>query len=380
MAKSASVLGGLNESVFPVELTRPISTAVAESTTFDDIDYSLFPDDGFGMCVYEKHGASFLPAIYCIFFILGFVGNSLVVWVLVCEVRLRNMTDVCLLNLAIADLLLVGSLPFLAYQVHDQWIFGDTMCKVVLGVYHIVLYSGIFFIVVMSIDRYLAIVHAVYAMRARTCFFGIIAAGVTWVAGFLASFPELLYLKQQPDHINATFCYAVYEPFTSDNSDSYWRVFGLMKMNILGLLIPMVIMSFCYLQIIRRLLSCQSSKRQTIQLVVIVVAVFFICWGPYNIVVLFKVLELLQVYTECKSSQVIRLAIQITEVVAYFHSCLNPVLYVFVGRKFRRHLLRLIHRLPCGLCQLVKVFIPQQQSIRSDISRTTSLGERSTAV
>ncbi|XP_019735666.1 C-C chemokine receptor type 3 [Hippocampus comes] len=367
--------------LLPVELTRPTSTAIGENTTLDYADYSFLPDGDFGTCVYDRHGASFIPPVYCIFFLMGLLGNSLVVWVLVCGVRFCNMTDVCLLNLAIADLLLVCSLPFLAYQARDQWIFGDTLCKVFLGIYHIVFYGSIFFIVVMSIDRYLAIVHAIYTMRARTRSLGIIVAVITWVAGFLASFPEVIYLKEMPGRMNSTFCYPVYPTPTLDNADiHFWRVFGILKMNILGLIIPMFIMAFCYSQIIRRLLSSQSSKRQTILLVVIVVAVFFICWVPYNVASLFRALEMLQVYTECNSSKVIRLTLQITEVFAYLHSCLNPVLYVFVGQKFRRNLLRLIHRTPCGLCQLVKVFTRQQQISRSNISQTTSLDERSTAV
>ncbi|XP_057690583.1 C-C chemokine receptor type 8 [Corythoichthys intestinalis] len=384
MANISSVLSVTSENLLTGELTRPSSTAFPENTTFDSEiygDYGEYLDDGdygeYGSCVYERHGASFLPGIYCTFFLLGFVGNSLVVWVIVCGVQLRNMTDVCLLNLAVADLLLVGCLPFLAYQSRDQWIFGDTMCKVLLGIYRIVFYSSIFFITVMSIDRYLAIVQAVYAMRARTRSFGIFAASVTWATGFLASFPELIYLKQQPGPMNSTVCYPVY---STDTDHHFWWVFGLFKMNILGMLIPIVIMSFCYSQIIRRLLSSQSSKRQTIYLVVTVVAVFFLCWVPYNVVSFFQALELLHVYTKCNSSKVIRLAGQITEVIAYLHSCLNPVLYVFVGQKFRRNLLRLINRTPCGLCQRLKVLIPQQQLSRFNISQTSSLDERSTAV
>ncbi|XP_061631912.1 C-C chemokine receptor type 1 [Phyllopteryx taeniolatus] len=376
---SSSVQSDLRENRFTVELTRPTSTAFSENTTLDDLYF--FPEGDFGWCFYERHGASFLPAIYCALFLVGLAGNSLVVWVLVRGVRLRNMTDVCLLNLAVADLLLVGSLPFLAYQARDQWIFGDPMCRALVGVHNIVFYSGIFFITVMSIDRYLAIVHAVYTLRARTRSTGVIVAVVTWVAGFLTSFPELIYLKKQPDRTNATFCFPVYPTPTVDNSDThFWRVFGLLKKNFIGLFVPMVVMTFCYSQIIRRLLSSQSSRRRTIHLVVTVVAVFFLCWVPYNVACLFKALELLQVYTDCGSSKAIRLALQITEVVAYLHSCLNPVLYVFVGRKFRNNLLRLIRRTPCGLRQLVKVLVPQRQISRSNVSQTTSVDEGSTAV
>ncbi|KAM9353147.1 C-C chemokine receptor type 5-like [Symphorus nematophorus] len=288
------------------------------------------------------------------------------------------MTDVCLLNLAVADLLLVCSLPFLAHQAQDQWIFGDVMCKMVLGIYHISFYCGIFFISLMSIDRYLAVVHAVYAMRARTRSFGMIAAAVTWLAGFFASFPDLIFLKQQSVVNGSEFCFPEYPRGDSDGSH-FWRVFGLFKMNILGLFVPVIIMGFCYSQIIWRLLNSQSSKRQAIRLVLTVVAVFFCCWVPYNIASFFQALELLDTYTECESSKAIRLALQVTEAIAYSHSCLNPILYVFVGEKFRRHLIRLINRTPCRLCLMIKVYMPQDR-ITSVYSQTTSLDERSTVV
>lgn len=255
------------------------------------------------------------------------------------------------------------------------------MCKIVLGVFDIAFYSGIFFVSLMSIDRYLAVVHAVYAMRARTRSFGMIAAAVTWVAGFLASFPDLIFLKQHSTG-ESHFCYPEYPISDNDGltNPHFWRVFSLLKMNILGLLVPAVIIIFCYSQITWRLVYSQSSKKQAIRLVIVVVAVFFCCWVPYNMSSFFKALELLDIYAECNSSKAIRLALQITEAIAYSHSCLNPILYVFVGEKFRRHLLRMISRTPCRLCQVIKVCLPQDRISGSVYSQTTSVDERSTAV
>lgn len=359
--------------------TPPTENSPAYSSEYTT-DYYYDPNmfDGFEPCVYTRHGATFLPAIYIIFFLLGVLGNSLVFWVITCGARLRTMTDVCLLNLAIADLLLVCCLPFLAHQAWDQWVFGDAMCKIVLGIYHIVFYCGIFFITLMSIDRYLAIVHAVCAMRARTRSFGMIAAAVTWGAGFLASFPDPIFLQEQRNVSGQHTCYPGFPGVSS--SLHFWQVFSIAKMNIVGLLIPIIILGFCYSQIIWRLLNSQSSKKQAIRLVVIVVAIFFCCWIPYNIASLARALELKHRFLDCGHSKAVRLALQITEAIAYSHSCLNPILYVFVGEKFRRHLLRMINRSPCRLCQLIKVFIPQDRISTSVYSQTTSVDERSTAM
>ncbi|XP_019946694.2 C-C chemokine receptor type 8 [Paralichthys olivaceus] len=375
MDTTSPAVSALGRSVTPTINYVPSSGPTSFYAYYD------YPEEDVGRCLYERHGANFLPVLYIIFFLIGLFGNSLVIWVIACGVRLRSMTDVCLLNLAIADLLLVCSLPFLAHQARDQWHFGDTMCKVILGIYHIVFYCGIFFISLMSIDRYLAIVHAVYAMRARTRSFGLGAAAVTWVAGFLASFPDLTFLKLQPGANMTQFCFPAY-PLSalSDTNSHFWRVFSLFKINILGLLIPALIMGFCYSQIVWRLLHSQSSKKQAIRLVLAVVVVFLCCWLPYNVASFFKALELLHVYTECGSSKAIRLTLEVTEAIAYAHSCLNPILYVFVGTKFRRHLVRLINRAPCRLCQVIKVYIPQNRNTGSMYSQTSSLDERSTAV
>lgn len=359
-----------------------LTESFTEFSTEDDY-YNNFNWNTGTPCQYEQHGATFLPVLYTLFFLLGLVGNSLVIWVIVFGTRLRSMTDVCLLNLAVADLLLVCSLPFQAYQAWDQWPFGDAMCKIILGTFNIAFYCGIFFVCLMSVDRYLAVVRAVYAMRARTRSFGMIAAAVTWTAGFLASFPDLLFLKLQYLSKTKQECAPQY-PQSADNSDTdishFWSVFSLSKMNILGLLVPAIILVFCYSQIIFRLYRSHSSKKHAIRLVLVVVAAFFVSWLPYNISSFFQVLELTDNYTGCETSKAIKLALQGSEAVAYSHSCLNPFLYVFVGEKFRRHLLRIISRTPCRLCQMIKVCLPQDRRRASVYSQTTSLDERSSAV
>lgn len=359
--------------MFSSSPTTSFNDTFLNTTEYNYFDY---PDYDFGKCVYERHEAKFIPVVYWLFFLIGLLGNLLVLWVIVFGLRLRSMTDVCLLNLALADLLLGCTLPFMAHQALDQWVFGGALCKIVLGVFTISFYSGIFFISLMSFDRYLAVVHAVYAIRARTRSFGITAAVVVWMAGILASFPELIFLRLQ-NVKSDFFCFPEYPESAISH---FWSIFSLFKMNILGLFLPTAIMLFCYSQIIWRLCHSHSSKRQAIRLILAVVVVFLVCWVPYNITSFFYGLELLGIYTDCDFSNGIRSLLEITECIAYFHSCLNPFLYVFVGEKFRRHLLRMIYRTPCRICQVVKACLPQERIQGSVYSQTTSVDERSTAV
>nr|XP_054487433.1 C-C chemokine receptor type 1-like isoform X2 [Agelaius phoeniceus] len=102
----------------------------------------------------EKHfAAKFLPPLYSLVVIFGLTGNLLVVLILVKYKRLKSMTDIYLLNLAISDLLFVFSLPFWAYYAAHDWIFGEALCRILSGVYLLGFYSGIFFIILLTLDR-----------------------------------------------------------------------------------------------------------------------------------------------------------------------------------------------------------------------------------
>ncbi|XP_035386511.1 C-C chemokine receptor type 5-like isoform X2 [Electrophorus electricus] len=343
----------------------------------EDIYYDYYNtdiDESFGICDYGSHDKHFLPVLYSLFFVVGFLGNALVVWVILGGAHLRSMTDVCLLNLAFADLLLVICLPFLAHYARDHWVFGSAMCTVVLGSYYVGFYSGIFFIVLMSVDRYLAVVHAVFALRIRTKAFGILSSALVWMVNVMSSFPELMYLRVETFN-NTQLCSA----YQNKNKQHDLRVIGVIKMNVLGLLLPLAVMGFCYWNVLRRLLKLRASKQQAVRLVVVVMAVFYCCWTPYNMVAFLKILELKGIWeTDCESSKRIQVSLQVTEAIAYSHSCLNPFLYVFMGEKFKRQLVKLLRKTPCIKLQFMKKYFPSVTG--SVYSQTTTVEERPTGL
>ncbi|XP_039593189.1 C-C chemokine receptor type 4-like [Polypterus senegalus] len=348
---------------------------IMETSTFYFYDFNstfTWDEDDNNPCVKDKIASKFLPVFYSMLFIIGLVGNALVLYIVTQCVRLKSMTDVSFLNLAISDLLLVISLPFLAYYAADQWIFGDAMCKIIMGLYHVGFYGGIFFVTLMSIDRYLAVVHAVYAIRARTVFYGTIASSAVWVISVAVSFPEILYNKVIYDNI--TTCRPQYPPFKRKTL----KIASMFKMNILGLLIPLAIMCFCSIMIIKRLLRCHSVKRETIKLVFFIVGAFFIFWTPYNIASFLDALQTFGIFNDCKSNKNIDLTLQVTEVIAHIHSCLNPYFYIFVGEKFKRHFIRMIAKVPFLKCSLLKPHLPS--TVSSFYSQSTSVAENSVAL
>ncbi|NWQ66348.1 CCR8 protein, partial [Neopipo cinnamomea] len=285
------------------------------------------------------------PVLYSLLFVTGLVGNALVIWVLTVFKKIKTMTDVYLLNLAISDLLFVFSLPFLVqYSIVSQWTFGNAMCKIISSAYFIGFYSSVFFITIMSIDRYLAIVQSVYALKIRTAAHGVITSLVLWLIAILASMPDLIFYQEVNDN-NQIKCIPHYP-----GGNNGWKTFSNFEVNILGWLIPVGVLIFCYHSILKNLQKCHTqNKYKAIKLVFVVVIVFFLFWTPINIVLFLDSLRNMYIIDDCQTSQRLDLAVELAEALSFVHCCLNPVIYVFVGEKFKKHLCEAFRKSACFL-------------------------------
>ncbi|XP_006868877.1 PREDICTED: c-C chemokine receptor type 3-like [Chrysochloris asiatica] len=317
--------------------------------------------------------AQFLPPLYSLVFIVGLLGNVTVVVILTKYRRLRIMTNIYLLNLAISDLLFLVTLPFWIHYVGwNEWVFGHCMCKFLTGLYYIGLYSEIFFIVLLTIDRYLAIVHAVFALRTRTVTFGIITSIFTWVLAGLAALPEFIFHEFQED-VEQSVC----SPHYPEDEEDTWKRFQALRMNILGLALPLLIMAICYSGIIKALLKCPSrQKYKAIRLIFVIMVVFFLFWTPYSLVLLLSAFQVILPENNCEQSKQLDLAMAVTEVVAYTHCCVNPIIYAFVGERFQKYLHHFFHRHIGIYLSKYLPFLPKEKQERASSISPSTTGEQ----
>ncbi|KAG9490205.1 C-C chemokine receptor type 8-like isoform X2 [Eleutherodactylus coqui] len=279
----------------------------------------------------------FKPTLYCIVFSCGLVGNALVLWVLICFKKMNSLTDIYLLNMAISDLMFVFSLPFVVYQVLHQWVFGQIMCKVLSAMYYIGFFSGIFFVTVLSVDRYVAIVHVVVALKFRTRKLGLIVTFVVWTCSFLLSATNFVFHRAET-HNGFTDCSAFYP----EREKQLWTLLFYFQVNIFGLIVPLVIIVFCYSQIIRSLHNSRNlQKKYAVKLILILVLVFFVCWSPYNIVIFLSILNTLGAFGESSFDEKLKTAMAVCQAISFLHCCLNPIIYTFAGDNFKKHLFRM---------------------------------------
>ncbi|XP_030065078.1 C-C chemokine receptor type 8 isoform X1 [Microcaecilia unicolor] len=289
---------------------------------------------------FEIFQFQFLPVLFSLLFLFGLLGNVLVIWVLITCQKLKGITDVYLLNLASSDLLFVFSLPFLAHYATDEWIFGNVMCKICSGIYYTGFFSSIFFITLMSIDRYLAVVHAVAALSVRTAMRATIISIVLWLVAIFISIPNFLFYQTYKEG-HFMMCGINYP----ENTDNQWKLFTQFEVNIVGFLVPLSIIIYCYSHIITSLQRCKNKqKTKAVKLVVLVVLVFFLFWTPFNIVVFLYSLQDLHILEDCEIRNQLDLAIQVTTTISFIHCCLNPIIYAFAGEKFKSHVKELFYR------------------------------------
>ncbi|XP_062906059.1 C-X-C chemokine receptor type 2-like [Mobula hypostoma] len=279
-----------------------------------------------------------LAIVYSLAYFLAVMGNLVVMIVILHNRRSTSSTDIYLLHLATADLLFAISLPFWAVDAMSGWVFGDAMCKVVSMLQEVNFYSGILFLACISVDRYLAIVHSAQSHWQKRPFLIKLVCAVVWVLAVLLSLP-ILY-KGKFIYNERVLCYELLE----GESITTWKNTTRFLRHVIGFLIPLGVMVFCYSVTICRL--CQTKgfqKQKAMKVIIAVVLAFLICWLPHNITVFVDTLLRSELITDsCDRRKHITIALNVTQCLGSLHSCVNPILYGFIGIKFRKNLVRLL--------------------------------------
>nr|ABS18381.2 CXCR1 [Bos taurus] len=276
--------------------------------------------------------------IYALVFLLSLLGNSLVMLVILYSRIGRSVTDVYLLNLAMADLLFAMTLPIWAASKAKGWIFGTPLCKVASLLKEVNFYSGILLLACISMDRYLAIVHATRTLTQKRHWVKFICLGI-WALSVILALPIFIFREAYQPPYSDLVCY---EDLGANTTK--WRMIMRVLPQTFGFLLPLLVMLFCYGFTLRTLFSAQmGQKHRAMRVIFAVVLVFLLCWLPYNLVLIADTLMRAHVIAEtCQRRNDIGRALDATEILGFLHSCLNPLIYVFIGQKFRHGLLRIM--------------------------------------
>lgn len=141
----------------------------------------------------EEFASKIVPVFFGLIGITGLLGNGLVVLVVLSNPQMRSTTNVLIINLAIADLLFViFCVPFTATDyVLATWPFGDVWCKLVQYFIVVTAHASIYTLVLMSLDRFLAVVYPIASRSFRTERNTIWAISILWLLILTTAIPVI---------------------------------------------------------------------------------------------------------------------------------------------------------------------------------------------
>lgn len=358
----------LDDLTFPTEYTSGeyYEDDISNDTTdFEFCDRSLA----------REFRSRYEPPLYWAIFCIGALGNLMVIWIyLHVRNRFKTMTDMYLFNLALADLLFLGTLPFWASEASSGWTFSVGMCKTVSALYKINFFSCMLLLTCISVDRYIAIVQAAKAqnLKEKRLFYSKLVCVAVWLLSGLLALPEFIFAQVKTDHRKTSLCSLVYWA----NQNNHTKILVLSLQICMGFCLPFLVMLFCYSVIMLTLLQAKNfEKHKALRVIFAVVAVFVLSQLPYNSLLVVEATQAANTtITDCTVDRNFNIASQVMKSLAYTHSCLNPILYVFVGVRFRNDLLKILKTCTRGMGQgKISKLSPKRPSVMSDTETTVAL-------
>ncbi|XP_007570417.1 C-X-C chemokine receptor type 4 [Poecilia formosa] len=334
------------EDDYPFEYSDNNTYNISEE--FPELD--LFIPEPCGQLLSSNFNKVFLPTVYGIIFILGIIGNGLVIAVMGYQKKVKTMTDKYRVHLSVADLLFVLTLPFWAVDAAKTWYFGGFLCVSVHVIYTLNLYSSVLILAFISLDRYLAIVHATNSQAKRKLLANKVIYIAVWLPATILTVPDLVFARVQDvkssnylfveDSMESTDSRTICQRIYPGSSSLIWTVVFRFQHILVGFVLPGLVILVCYCIIISKLsqgAKGQVLKKKALKTTVILIICFFGCWLPYCTGIFLDTLIMLDVVrSSCQLQQAVETWISITEALAYFHCCLNPILYAFLGVKFNK--------------------------------------------
>lgn len=316
-------------------------------------------------CGKETHLENILFAtFYLLDFILAFVGNALALWLFIRDQKSDSPANIFLMHLAVADLSFVLVLPTrLVYHFSgNHWPFGEIPCRLTGFLFYLNMYASIYFLMCISVDRFLAIVHPVKSLKLRRSLYAHLACAFLWVIVAVAMAP-LLVSVQTAEMNNTIVCLQLYREKASRHAlVSLAAAFTL----------PFLTTVTCYLLIIRSLKSGnrveKHLKEKAIKMIIMVLMIFLVCFVPYHINRYVYILNYDGTKTSCETQRILALANRITSCLTSLNGALDPVMYFLVAEKFREAL--------CGLfCSKRAMRLPSSYDGKTNDSSLSAKSE-----
>ncbi|XP_063072429.1 P2Y purinoceptor 1 [Engraulis encrasicolus] len=298
----------------------------------------------------------FLPTVYVLVCVIGFFANVFGLKSM-CR-RWRTLGDIkyFILNLGIADLLYVSTLPFLIsyYAADSTWQFGTVFCKVTRFCFNLNLYGSIGFLTCICVYRYIGIV---YPMKIKTIVntrLSVTISAIVWTLVVMQILPDMFFEKSPPNSSLACF------DSTGNNFIKDYLPYSI-GWTVAGFLIPLLVIIVCYGHVAYVLMTKANIntllKQRSLKLILFLTVLFSVCFLPYHILRNLNLsTRILKMEGTCHPIfDDIYIAYQVSRGLACLNSAINPIIYLVGNDEFLMRLHSLSKRTRRSLAQITGV-------------------------
>ncbi|CAG5134642.1 unnamed protein product [Candidula unifasciata] len=328
----------------------------------------------------------FIILPYLLIFLLSVVGNTLVILTLVRHKKMRTVTNMFLLNLAISDLLLaVFCMPFtLIPMMMERFIFGPVVCKLIRYAQAVSVGVSCATLVAISIERFYAICQPLKSRRWQTLSHSYKVILAIWLVFATLMVPIAVFNKLLELNNGAYACREIWPIHVME-------CLYTILLDIVLLVLPLFLMGYsygriskdlwsevsltagsepsdvvekqngytspqnkspllprrqiarsistesssgkCQLEVLRPAYYCRvlANKKRVVKMLCVVVLEYFICWTPLFVLNSWTVLN----YVSAREN-ITPLLKTIILLLSYLSSCIHPITYCFMNRRFRQ--------------------------------------------
>ncbi|XP_072282891.1 C3a anaphylatoxin chemotactic receptor-like [Pyxicephalus adspersus] len=309
--------------MYPMVNVTPAGTTYITTYISNSLNGTASPEEETNLVLSIFH--KIIIVVQILVFLLGTTGNGLVIFFTSFRMK-RTVNVVWYLNLAISDFIFTLFLLFRIVRLAlNRWPFGWFMCKLDGAIVNINLHASLFLITVISIDRLICIKFPVWCRNHRTPRLAFIVVLVLWILAFVFSLPHAI-LKDLDEKNKFVVCKCTKSKILSQ------RFFIITRL-IFGFIFPLIVIVSCYTLILLHIQrNYRTMSRKPLKMIAAVIIVYVICWAPYHVS---SLLQLSFKYESKDFKDKVDVGKRFFKSLATVNSCINPVLYVFVGRDFK---------------------------------------------
>ena len=289
-----------------------------------------------------------MSLFYLLLFIVGVCGNILVFYKIIQNPNMhKSVTNIFIANLTVCNALMSVLSPItpLFYMFMENWIFGRFACKIIHYLIPVSKVVNSWTLATIAFYRYRLVTYPFeQKMKTSMCLF--ITSSI-WALSMLMSLPFYLYTELYvysfPVYPSSSFCFAM---FPWERNITSTTIFNILY-TVFIFIIPLVIITFCYTQVTKKLLErsrtatklfrevdrYKQKTKKTIKLLVIMMATFFALWLPVRVFILIN-----EFHPLSNQNPYHGLVFLITHWIAMSSTCINPYIYAYHNEDFKENI------------------------------------------